>query len=223
MSSNQKRTKLIIVTGKAQSGKDSACDFVKILLKEKGFSSKKYAFADPLKEICSDLFGIEKDLLWGENYQKEKLTRFKWSDIPFSNNCESKEGFLTVRDVLQLWGTDIFRTFNPDCWVMATHKKIKQDNFDFALISDCRFQNEINFFAEENPLVIHLSRNVLNLSHESENCNINYDGIKNYSIIDNSEMDLDDKNHFIKRAVEDYIESYGDWSQTKQNRRVFQR
>ena len=136
---------------------------------------------------------------------------------------ESKEGLLTVRDVLQLWGTDIFRTFNPDCWVMATHKKIKQDNFDFALISDCRFQNEINFFAEENPLIIHLSRNVLNLSHESENCNINYDGIKNYSIIDNSEMDLDDKNHFIKRAVEDYIESYGDWSQTKQNRRVFQR
>jgi hypothetical protein len=211
------KTQIVIMTGKAQSGKDTACSYVRGFLKEHGYSSKIYPFADSLKQVCVNILGLEYNQCWGENSDKNTLTQFKWSDLPMSssdiaiimqNKPMSKlTDHMTARDVMQVFGTNIFRRFYQDCWVQATIKKIKEENLDFALISDARFPNEINYATFYAPIVIKFTRNPLNNQHESETALDNYDfsNIKKFHSIQNDDMDMEEKNDAIKKILELYI------------------
>jgi hypothetical protein len=210
-------TKIIILTGKAQSGKDTACSYIRSFLKGKGYSSKIYPFADSLKHICTNVLGLEYNQCWGENSDKNTPTRFKWSDLPIGTTDLAKllqnrynvksDDYMTARDVMQVFGTNIFRSFYKDCWVQATIKKIKEENLDFALISDARFPNEIDYATFYGPIVIQLTRNALDNKHESETALDNYSfaNIKKFHKIINDEMSMDEKNNAIKKVLEQYL------------------
>jgi hypothetical protein len=211
------KTQIIIMTGKAQSGKDTACSYVRGFLKEHGYSSKVYPFADALKQVCINVLGLEYNQCWGENSDKNTNTRFKWCDLPMCSTdiamiMQNKPGsrcddYMTARDVMQVFGTNIFRRFYQDCWVQATIKKIKEEGLDFALISDARFPNEINYATFYEPIVIKFTRNPLNNQHESETALDNYDfsNIKKFHTIRNDDMDMDEKNESIKSILSQYI------------------
>lgn len=210
-------TKIILLTGKAQSGKDSAAQFILSKLLKINKTAKCYSFASDLKFICHNILGLSVDQCWGSNLYKDTQTKFKWSDLPISNeklsrlmikdqNYKKVDDFMTAREVMQVWGTDIFRSFDENCWVRATLNRIESDNLDFAIITDARFENEVDYIKKFSPIVIRLTRNILNQNHESELALDNYDfsGPDVY-IIDNENINMEDKNHKIELIINKYL------------------
>ncbi len=205
------------MTGKAQSGKDSAAAFIIDKLAEKNKTVKCYSFAESLKDICHNIFGLSETQCWGSNKEKDTLTNFKWSDLPINKErlsvlmirdkkYKSTEDFMTAREVMQVWGTDVFRFFDKDCWVRSVYNKIKYDNLDYAIITDARFENEINFFKNYDHVTIRFLRNVLGHSHESELGldNYNFSGSNTYSI-NNQEISIEEKNKQLHEIIKRYI------------------
>ncbi len=113
--------KVICITGKAGSGKDTAAQAMKKLL---GWYKKHVLiihYADLLKFICRQFFD------W--NGEKDRYGR----------------------NLLQFVGTDVVRAQNPDYWVDFVVGLIKmfRDHWDYVLIPDCRFPNERQRLIEE--------------------------------------------------------------------------
>ena len=106
--------KVICITGKAGSGKDTVAATMKKILGWHKRSVLVIHYADLLKFICRQFFD------W--NGEKD----------------------LHGRNLLQWVGTDIVRAQNPDYWVsfVAGFLKMFQAHWDYVLIPDCRFPNE---------------------------------------------------------------------------------
>jgi hypothetical protein len=125
--------KVILISGKAQSGKDTAASFIRDLLVHKGKRVLITHYADLLKYICI------KYLNW---------------------NGEKDE---SGRQLLQNVGTDIIRKKDPDFWVnfVAQVLGYLHNNWDYVIIPDCRFENEIDVIKKYGFSTIHLrvSRN----------------------------------------------------------------
>lgn len=210
-------TKIILLTGKAQSGKDSAAQFILSKLLEKNQTAKCYSFASNLKDICHNILGLSYDQCWGSNLHKDTKTKFKWSDLPVSSeklstlmikdqNYKKIDDFMTAREVMQVWGTDIFRSFDENCWVRSTVNMIESENLNFAIITDARFENEVDYIKKFEPIIIRLTRNILNQNHESELALDNYDFFgPNVYVINNENLNIEDKNLEIELILNKYL------------------
>lgn len=108
--------RVITISGKARHGKDSIASALKEVFDKKGIPCMIVHYADFLKMILKNYYGID---------------------------CSEKSE--TVRQALQHIGTDVFRKNNPDCWVNMMLEFIKGlgDTVKVVVISDCRFPNEI--------------------------------------------------------------------------------
>lgn len=106
---------VILFSGKAGCGKDHTANLVKNELESEGYSVLVTHYADYLKFICKSLFN------WDGNKDA------------------------TGRKLLQYVGTDVVREQNPDFWVnnLLSVLKMFEDNWDYVLIADVRFENEI--------------------------------------------------------------------------------
>ena len=167
---------------------------------------KTYSFADILKKFMIDAFGIDKDDVYGHDVGKNKKTKYKWSDMPGVITTKSlhkdlppevkrkvyfhQEGYMTIRDFMQWFGTDICRYIYADIWVDAVIKKIQTDAPKIALISDCRFDNEITKIQSYNGYVIGFTRKIdyanIKKKHASEQINLELCD----TIIDNQDLDI---------------------------------
>lgn len=195
------KRKIIIVTGKAQSGKDTTIDFLGPLLDR----ARIFSFANPLKKFLEEAFGINPRNLWGTNDQKNEFIHIRWEDVPEN---KGRSGQMTCREFMQYFGTDICRRMYPDCWASATLKNIVNSDAKYAFISDGRFPNEIDHFYnldrnEFDVIVIRLNRNILNQTHISETALDDYDFAKwaNFILIENQNMTLEEKNKYLKEVV----------------------
>lgn len=218
------KTQVIILCGRAQSGKSTACEFIKNRMDFFDKLTGIYSFADPLKEVCEFIFQIPHQQLYGSNEDKNTLTHIKWADLPFSSFTTDKlynqitgnkglppmDSCLTSRQFLQVFGTNICRKIYGDCWARATYNKIARDQLSFALIADCRFPNEIDVFTESynenvevNPIIIKLERNPLDLTHESETAldNYNWSKVKHFIEIKNVNLTEEQKNTEIWNEI----------------------
>ena len=171
--------KLVILSGKAQSGKDTGVEYLIDVLQNRSESHyKRYSFATPLKEFLHRVFGIPKENLWGTDEQKNALTQVKWNNLPLHidgiNRIKEDLGavgdYMTARHLMMVFGSDICRQMYYDCWVNATYFDIEKDNTSFSFIADARFPNEISYFLTKplDTLVIRLSRNLFNKKPASE-------------------------------------------------------
>lgn len=223
----------IIFIGKAQSGKDTSCDIISQTFPH--LYTKKFAFATPLKEFCHNVLGVEREKLWGTNDQKNQPTHLKYSDLIRVVGVDRAEHinpqllrypdkYLTGREVMQYWGSEVCRTFYPDCWVRATANDMEKEYSErlsngqiglndtlHCLICDARFPNELEYFffhTKWTPIVIHLKRNPINSTHKSEIAFDNFDFTKvpTYFCIDNREMTLDEKNKKVIEILENLVE-----------------
>jgi hypothetical protein len=201
--------KIIIVCGKAQSGKSTTCDY----LNNKLLGSKIFNFADELKLICYKLFGVDIKYLYGSNEEKNNLTEIQWSQLPcctvdFKNKFNDK--YLTIRELLQVLGTNIFRKMYYNCWVQSTYNNICNSFKKYSIIADCRFPNEIDFLVDKKThdvIVIKLNRNPLNLTHYSETAldNFNWSKIEKLIEIDNTHLSLDQKNELVYDNIQEIL------------------
>lgn len=120
--------KVILISGKAQNGKDTVANILREVLHENGERVLVTHYADLLKYICRNYFG------WDGN--------------------KDEQG----RQMLQYVGTDVIRKQNPTLWVdfVAMILKYFHENWDYVIIPDCRFPNEITTMVEDGFDTIHL-------------------------------------------------------------------
>lgn len=123
-------THTVGISGQLNSGKSAVADY---LCSEYGYVS--FAFADYLKKTAQDLFAIPEEELWGPSQARTPRTRH----------------------ILQTFGTDFGRNFDPMVWIRKLTTRIKHwretgvdlislvpdgDKDAPIVITDVRFPNE---------------------------------------------------------------------------------
>jgi hypothetical protein len=159
-----------------------------------GDSVRVYAFAQKLKEFSIDLFNLDPKLVFGTDKDKNKKTDLLWKNMPTDTQ---KKGRMSIREVLQYVGTDLFRKMSNNIWVDNCLNQIAHDSPKIALISDVRFENEVSAIQEAGGYVVGLTRcNSSNDTHDSET------GVERClklcdAIIDNEELTIPEQNEQI--------------------------
>ena len=120
--------KVYCISGHAQHGKDTVAEMMRRILWGYGKKVLIIHNADLLKFMCKQLF----------SWNGEKDDR--------------------GRTLLQYVGTDIVRAQCPDFWAeyVVNVLKMFNGNWDYVLIPDCRFPNEINLPREAGFDVTHM-------------------------------------------------------------------
>lgn len=113
--------KVVLISGKAQNGKDTTANIMKRLLEADGEKVLIAHYGDLVKYICKQFFD------WDGNKDEKGRT------------------------LLQYVGTDVIRAKNPDYWVnfIIGVLKMFDNEWDFVLIPDARFPNEVDFVKHE--------------------------------------------------------------------------
>jgi hypothetical protein len=141
---------IIGICGFQSSGKDTIAD---LLINNYGF--KKLSFAGALKDIVSIMFGWPRNKL--EGLTKEDREWREQIDPWWSKTLKMPK--LSPRYVLQYFGTDLFRNhWHPDIWVKVVENQLHE--FDNIVITDCRFENEINLIIRYGGKIINVYRNL---------------------------------------------------------------
>jgi hypothetical protein len=185
--------KLIGFSGKKQSGKSTAVEDILKRAEHKPYMSKSVAFAGALKRFVNAFFLAP--LEQGEP---------EW-DAEYFKNLKHPCG-KTIRELLQIVGTDWCRNLWPDIWVEQWKYWIKQScsEYELILVPDVRFVNEVKAIQDLGGHVIRLTRNPFpDDKHESE---IALDekyfpwGYFDY-VLDNSAMSIDTQNEAVWKLV----------------------
>jgi len=118
------------------------------------------SFAHPIKQFCISTLGLDEDAVYGDDAAKNAITRYRQRDMPHwcEQCCDEKEGerFLTVREVMQQLGTEVFRRMDPDILVEALLRRV--EFYDTVFIDDVRFVNEAEAIRRRGGLVVRLER-----------------------------------------------------------------
>jgi hypothetical protein len=165
--------KLLITTlmadGSEAVGEFDVCrrdqDFIAYAEKEMWPYVKVYHFADTLKNLAVELFGIQPHQVFGTDSDKNELINYSWENMPTETN---KTGDMTAREFLQYFGTSVVRSINTNAWVQATIKRITSENTGVAVIPDVRFPNEVQAIKHAGGIVIRMERNPFDCSHTCE-------------------------------------------------------
>lgn len=120
--------KIIVISGKSGHGKDTLAKMIKKELESKDYNVLTTHFADLLKYVCKEFF----------DWDGKK-------DDP-------------GRSLLQYVGTDIVRKKQPDFWTnfLIEMFKLFPNEWDYVLIPDCRFPDEIVGFRESGFDIRHI-------------------------------------------------------------------
>lgn len=120
--------KIILISGKAQHGKDTTAKFLQAALREKGQRVLIAHYGDLVKYVCQKFFG------W--NGEKDEAGRA----------------------LLQQVGTDRVRAQDENYWArfLTGILSMFPDQWDYVLIPDCRFPNEISCLKDAGLDVLHI-------------------------------------------------------------------
>jgi len=150
---------------------------------------RSFGFADPLKIISIQLFGLLEEQCYGTNDQKNTPINIKWEDLPVSSD---KTGFITAREFLQYFGTEVCRKIKPNIWVDSCVSRINQSGTDLAIVSDVRFPNEVDAIQKAGGKVIRLTRKPYEDIHDSEISLDDYEGFD--YVLENQDLSIDETN-----------------------------
>ena len=119
---------ILVISGHAQNGKDTVAGLLRDSLKADGNRVLVAHYADLLKYMCRTFFD------WDGN--------------------KDEKG----RHILQYVGTDVIRKQAPDFWVdfISSVLTYFNDNWDYVLIPDTRFPNEIDKLLSNGFNVTHI-------------------------------------------------------------------
>lgn len=182
---------------------------------------KNYSFASPLKQICTGLFEMQEEQVYGDDVQKNSKTLFRWEEMPgIVTNAKTakqkdvqlliqrgvlkyhKPGKMSVREFLQFFGTDVCRQIYEDVWQTRLLKDISMEQPLIAIVDDCRFPNEVQAIQESSGKVIHLTRSKHEDSHTSESALASYEDFD--AVIDNQNMSIHEQNVEIIKLVTEW-------------------
>jgi hypothetical protein len=187
-------SKIIGLIGKKGSGKDTAA---RPLIDEHDFAHVK--FAQPLKQLICDVFDIHLHYLEDPIFKEEKFIE-PWTIteedcnrfidlIPFNFESAGQTDIIrdilegreieTLRELMQLIGTDICRSLDPDFFTKLGSSSIDRWSSinEPVIITDIRFPNEVKEIKNRNGLIVQIVRpgEIDEDSHESENQSLKAD------------------------------------------------
>lgn len=197
--------RFITLSGRKQVGKDTSAQYIKRMI-EQNSSARVYIvhFADALKKACSAIFGIPLEDMETET-GKKRPTDVRWPHkmdldgwVPDVNGQ-----FMTVREILQFVGTELFRSqMDPDVWVKSVYRK-KYREGDIVVVADCRFPNEADF-ARERGLLISVLRDT-GLASDGHASETSLDGYDNYHYTINNNGSFE----ALRRSLESILQNEG--------------
>jgi len=121
----------------------------------------------------------------------------------------NNSGFMTSREFLQYFGTDICRRIKPDVWTSACIQRIVLSGTQLAVVPDVRFPNEVEAIQKAGGKVIRLTRKPFEDSHSSETSLDSEDVVFDH-VIDNKDMDIHETNMALMSIMKEWK-----WLQTK--------
>lgn len=172
-------------SAKAQSGKDSCVEFALECFKKQDKKAIRIAYGDYVKFVCKQYYN------W--NGEKDEYGR----------------------SLLQNVGSDA-RITNPNIWVDMAISIVNAffADYDYVLISDCRFENEMSRWKEKgfNILTFRINRpNFDNGMTEEQKCHISEVGLDNYEFdyyIENIYDNLEDFRNSFKQTLFESLKEY---------------
>jgi hypothetical protein len=129
---------IITISGKAEHGKDFCAKILQKKLQDRGKKVVIIHYADYLKYVAKQYF--------------------EWDGQKNDNG----------RTLLQWLGTDLARNNYPNIWVNVVIMLVKAifPNFDYIIIPDCRFPNEVNSLKLESDFIVNTIK-VIRLNYEN--------------------------------------------------------
>lgn len=129
--------KVIGLFGQSGSGKDTAAE----VLSAKGYATM--AFATPMKIFCKDVFGFTDEQLYGASEER--------------NVADPRWGFSPRTALIEL-GTTFMHRLDDAAWVKYALRKIASLPFGDYVITDVRFQTEIDHLRQFGANVVKITR-----------------------------------------------------------------
>jgi len=159
---------IILVSGRMQSGKNQIAEYLKEAFNEHNLKVGFDLFASSLKDGCKEDFKVLADYLNSETEKIKSmvnmlfdLTRYPERTAVFEHisymldqmkleNHNWYEDKTTVsRMILQIYGTEIFRQrVDNDWWAKQTKNRVLNVDNDVTIITDARFENELQTFID---------------------------------------------------------------------------
>ena len=141
------KVRIIGLSGKVGTGKTSVANG----LCERLPNAARVAFADLLKQEAARIFGFPVKCCY---HDKDRL-------IPLTPE-RAEAGMtedMTVRHILQWYGTDVIRARDPEHWVTAMGEKVRAmaaEGAEHIIVDDMRFPNEAECVKGQGGLLVRL-------------------------------------------------------------------
>jgi hypothetical protein len=130
------------------SGKGTAGDILK------GLGFEQVSFAKGVKDVAAEMFNWPRHLLEGDTEESRE-----WREQPDAFWSKELGKPFTPRLALQLMGTEVGRdVFHKDFWVIKLKNYMKKNYGKNFVITDVRFENEIEFIREQGGILIEVQR-----------------------------------------------------------------
>ena len=183
--------KIIGISGKKGSGKDTFAQFLKEELeKQLGKTVKVDSFAANLKYCCALISG-QPDYLFYNQDMKDR-----------------KAGFLnfTNRELMQKFG-DLTRSLDKDIWVKSLFNKYLDNPPEYLIVSDVRFKNEAEHINKLGGILIRIeSDRIKEDNHISE---IELDNYFKFNLLIENNIDTSLERLELKSNLSaEYIKQY---------------
>lgn len=160
--------RIIGIAGKAKAGKDTLANY---LCWNTNKDYVKVHFADILKTGAMQICQLDR---WSVDTQEGKESTIHWLNM-------------TVRELLQKFGTAIRKEVDPDFWVKALLNKHTNDDI---IIADVRFPNEAKAIKDAGGLLVRINRDSAGAgNHISE---IALDNYTNWDFVINNNGTIED-------------------------------
>lgn len=129
------------------------------------YSFRPVAEIRPLAQPMKELLVNQGFMSWGQaigsQENRNELTNVRFADLKTTESTERE--FMSAREVMQQFGTDVVRAQWPDFWLDCLMNKITREtemnsNPEFVLVDDLRFKNEAQRFRDNGGYIIRVNR-----------------------------------------------------------------
>ena len=182
---------IIQILGQARAGKDWTSYKLQEAFKARGISVEVMSYAAPMKRIATKLFGISLEQLDDFKNRSDKVSIEVYDNENILDKTSPSFQLETnFRTILQRLGNDAIKPeFGDDVWAQLALKNIKESNSDIIIMSDCRFNVELEVIG---GITVRVNNHSLPapMNHPSELELLNY--VTHYSL-DNTDHSLTSK------------------------------
>lgn len=158
---------------------------------------KHASFADALKDSIVKLFGIKRHLIYGTDDDKNTITHIQWDKVlPILSqerqvkNSHKAGSNLTIRELCQVFGTDLCRTIDENCHLRSAVNQLVLDSPIIGFIADGRFENEFRYFDTKEAKQLLNGTKIWRVKYIRNSSPDNLPGEQGIPEVNNSEYDL---------------------------------